>query len=407
MKVKKRNTISYYFGIFILLAMLPQLIGFNGSSIDTVYKLMLLAWLFYKTNNFTKMTKISWFTIAFTIFGIIDTVGIWASNNISLFSEIYILFIGIVLFVILVESSFEEKTIKVAEVVQFYRIYVYFMMFASVYNMIIHFNSLIHITSISVYNAENICSFFDNKNTFGVFLIFAVLASTILRIISREKKWIMFSCIFLLNEMMAMCRTAIVLSIIMIILSFLVDERKRRRNLLIFCGLIFIIFIIINNNIAVRNYIFNNLFGSTKSVEARNAYVESLLPLAKGVHFWFGYGSKGAAELAVQYTGNVYYHNAYLKEIMMGGIIKLGIQIFALAVSVMYGLKCRKIQKNVGNLCLLSTLVYVIYVFAESVILFDAPVVAIMAVMFILSMPILLYNSLKYEKAQRGKDHGV
>ena len=407
MNKKRKGIIPIYFGIFIILAMLPQLFGFNGSIIDSIYKLIIIAWLFIVTTKLKIVGRVSYFTFLFMVFGVVGTIGTVAVNNTNIIEEFYILLIGIILSVILVESALKETTLKVVDIEVFYKIFVYFVLVAAIYNMIIHFNSLLHITSISVYNAENICSFFDNKNTYGVFLIFAVLASTILRVISREKRWLFFSCVFLINEMMAMCRTAIVLSLLMIAISFLVDKRKRHRNIMIFLGLLIFIAIILANNVVINEYVFNNLFGSTESVDARNSYIESLLPLVKGAHFWFGYGNQGAADLAVQYTGNVYYHNAYLKELMMGGVIKFGVQIFAIATSFKYGLKCRKLQKTIGNLCLLSTIIYVIYVFVESVILFDTPVVAIMAVMFIISMPILFYKSLINERVIGGEKDGV
>lgn len=398
MNKKRKKPVPYFFGIFIVLAMLPQIIGFNGSMVDSMYKLLLLAWLFIMTLASKNIGKVSYFTLIFIVVSLINTIGTLAINNISIVSEVYIFLIGIILSIILVESALKENTLRFFDVLVFYKIFVYFMLIAAIYNMIIHFNSLLHITSISVYNSENICSFFDNKNTYGVFLIFAVLASTILNIITREKLWLVSSGIFLVNELMAMCRTAILLSLILIAISFWVDESKKIRNAIVFSLLIITVVATLNTNDFVREYVLNNLFGSTKSLDARNSYIEALLPFARGAHLWFGYGNRGALELAAQYTGNVYYHNAYLKELMMGGIIKLGTQIFVLLTSFKYGLRCRKLKKTIGNLCILSTIIYIIYVFAESVILFDAPVVAIMAVMFIISMPILFYNSLIYER---------
>lgn len=398
MNKKRKKTVPYFFGIFIVLAMLPQIIGFNGSMVDSMYKLLLLAWLFIMTLASKNIGKVSYFTLIFIVVSLINTIGTLAINNISIVSEVYIFLIGIILSIILVESALKENTLRFFDVLVFYKIFVYFMLIAAIYNMIIHFNSLLHITSISVYNSENICSFFDNKNTYGVFLIFAVLASTILNIITREKLWLVSSGIFLVNELMAMCRTAILLSLILIAISFWVDESKKIRNAIVFSLLIITVVATLNTNDFVREYVLNNLFGSTKSIDARNSYIEALLPFARGAHLWFGYGNRGALELAAQYTGNVYYHNAYLKELMMGGIIKLGTQIFVLLTSFKYGFRCRKFKKTIGNLCILSTIIYIIYVFAESVILFDAPVVAIMAVMFIISMPILFYNSLIYER---------
>ena len=400
MYIKRIGTIPKYFGGFIVLAMLPQILGFNGSAIDTVYKLLLVGLLFFKTTNLRNAEKISVFSCVFLFIGFVNTSGAIVVNNISIFRELYTYIVGVLLAIIFVDSVLNEKTLKFSDTLPFYKIIVYFMLIAAIYNLIINFNSLLHITSISIYGAEGNCSFFDNKNTFGVFLIFAVLASTILRILTKEKKWIFFNAVFLINEMMALCRTAIVLSLVMLVISFFADNKNKFKNILTLFVIVIAIIVFVNMNESISNYILN-IFGNTNSMDARDEYIGALLPFAKGIHLWFGYGNEGASEMALAYTGNAYYHNAYLKALMMGGILKLGLQIYAIFFSVKYGLKCRKLQKTIGNLCLLSTIVYIIYVCVESVILFDTPVVAIMAVIFIISMPILFYNSLINERTTR------
>ena len=399
MSEKCHKTTPYYYGLFIVLALLPQILGFNGTIIDDVFKVCLIALLLYKTSALINFRSVGVFTAVFLFVSIVSGLVIVAINEVNIIREGMNLIISILLVIALVEPALKTTCIYRNDILFFYKIYTCFMLMASIYNMIVHYYSLIHITSLSVYNTDNICSFFDNKNTFGVFLIFGVLAATILKVITKQNKWSLLNIIFLFNELMAMCRTAIILSVVMIALSFFVDGKNRIKNVSIFLCILFVALYLTFNNQVAHKFIFGTLFSSTTSIDARNGYIDSLLPLSKGIHFWFGYGNDGAMDLAKQYTGNAYYHNGYLKVLISGGIFKLGLELMAMIFSVNYGRKCRRFDRRIGNLCILSSFVYIIYIFVESVVLFDKPVVAIMSVMFIISMPIMFYNCLLNEKS--------
>ena len=219
-----------------------------------------------------------------------------------------------------------------------------------------------------------------------------------MKIVLQQQRWAVVAVLFVINELMAMCRTAIILSVILIAVAFVVDRKTRFQGIISLILLLGVIIIFVKQNESVNYFFTNTLFGNSKSLDARNDYVTSMLPLARGGQFWFGYGNSNATQLATEYTGNAYYHNTYLKCLISGGIIKLVLQISAIVLSIRYGVKNRFYNKMIGNLCLLSTFIYITYAFVESVVLFDTPVVAIMAVVFIISMPILYYNALVGEK---------
>lgn len=397
MDVKYQKAYPYYYGCFIVLALFPQMFGFNGTVIDDIFKIGLIALLLYKTSALRVIRSVGVFTAAFLFISVVDTLGVVVVNEASILRESMEFIISSLLVIVLVEPALKARNIGRESILLFYKIYTYFMAVASTYNMIVHYSSLIHITSLSVYTADGICSFFDNKNTFGVFLLFGVLSATILRAVTGQIRWSFWSVVFLVNELMAMCRTAIVLSIILISILFFIDYRSKK-NMLAFLSVFLIVLNLIFNDKKINKFVFETLFSSTDSIISRNKYIENLLPFSKGLHFWFGYGNDGAMELAKQYMGNAYYHNGYLKVLMSGGIIKLCLEIMAILFSIYYGEKCRKIDRQVGKLCIISSLTYATYIFVESVVLFDKPVVAIMAAMFIISMPIMFYNCLLNEE---------
>lgn len=391
-----RGSIPYLFGVFVILAMLPQILGFNGTLIDDVFKIVLIGVLILKVSN-SKFSRVTLFTGIYIILSFICTILIIICNDCSITTEVVNLIISILLVYTLIEAPQNTYSTSIDEIMSFYRLYAYFMTVACVYNMIINFNSLIHITSTSLYTSEAVSSFFDNKNTFGAFLMFGVLASSVLKILTKEKRWSLVSVVFLINEIMAMCRTGIVLSVVIIGLSFFADKQHRIKRIILLLILLSVVAMILSVNSKMNTFIFGTLFGSQTSMDARNRYVENLLPLAKGVHLWVGYGTSNALSLAQQYAGNQYYHNGYLKLLMSGGVFKCFQMFIAVAFSINCGFKCLRTDKSVGILCLISTAVFLIYNFAEAVLLFDKTVIAIVAVMFIISMPIL-FNKCIQEK---------
>lgn len=390
--MSKKHKIPSYYAWFIIIALLPQILRFNGSVLDSVFKIFLIGVLSLQLFNKTMIRYANNFTVIYLMLLVISKIMTFCINGDNLGSTLENFVITILLFYLFYVSPIHVNVLSQENVFRFYSIYVYFMIIACLYNMLIHFNSLIHLTSLTVYNTESISSFFDNKNTFGVFLLFAVLAATILKIQTRKLRWSLFILVCIVNELMALCRTAIVISIILLILGMIADVEHRVRNIFLIVVCVSVLMLILGRVSAVNSYITETLFGNTQSLDTRNNYVENMLPLLRGEHLLFGYGDSQAEELALSLTGNQYYHNTYLKLLISGGILRLGLHIAALIISFFYGIKTYIYDKTMGILCIISMAVYIVYSYVESVILFDTPVIAMLATIFVITMPILLYN---------------
>ena len=260
--------------------------------------------------------------------------------------------------------------------------------------MTVNIRQLLNITSISIYGGDATASFFDNKNTFGVFLIFGAISATFLKVIDGRKRWLLLMAVFILNEVMAMCRTAIVLTLIFLMASFIVGDKETLKKR------IFMLAVLLTFAVALyfaagglREFIDNNLFGNTDSLDTREGYVLDMLPLAKGIYLFLGYGDARSTQLALEYTGNRYYHNTYLHLLMMGGIMR----IVLFALTVLYALvnirRLCRLSRKTGYMCLATVASYLIYASVESVILFDTPVIAMLATIFVVAMPRLFLNA--------------
>lgn len=396
MELRKQEKLATYYAIFLIAAVFPQIIKINGSSLDTVWKVVIVLFFLYETCNWYNIRKVSRFTVVYTLTLVGGTICTCINNSIFNLSVYMGLIINILLFMIFYVVAEESNIENIENIFKFYKIYVVFILIASLYNMITHFNVLLHLTSVNVYGGENISAFFDNKNSFGIYLMFGCLGATILQMKTKQKRWLLASIIFIVNELMAMCRTAIVLSIILIILTYILSGNRNILFRVLLIGAIVGCFIFLfNRNEILNNYILNNLFGSTTSLDARNNYIQNMEHLLTGKETIFGYGSSKAGQLAVQYTGNKYFHNTYLKILMQGGLFSMFLLIASIWISILNIVKIIKYNKQIGIFCFVSILVYCIYAYVEAIVLFDTPVISMVATLFTMTMPLLFRRTLE------------
>jgi len=401
----KTQRIPSFYGIFVVVALLPQILNFNGSTFDDIYKIFIIA-LFAAVLFYTAKIKLRKpLTALYLLLTLVSKLCTSISSGYSLARGMFDYVLLVVLFTLLFVFPQEIYLDSRKSIFDFYYVYAMFMLFACVYNMIKHFNSLIHILSITIYNTVRICSFFDNENTFGVYLLFGVIAALAMRVYSKKKRWTALVLVFMVNEYMAMCRTAMVISLAIVIIVLVFTEyRKYRLFIFLTTAVIVVIAVLaygIFRQVSPDSDIFatviDNAFSNTDSLEVRSEYVRNMLPLIRGRAALFGYGDAKAATYALAYTGNQYYHNTYLKILMTGGIFKLLLQLVLIIIAVKNSVSVFKNSKVDGLICFISVITYLIYATVEAVILLDRFVISIVAAIFVLTLPHLFNNFHKLE----------
>ena len=142
------HKIPTYFGMLIVAAMLPQIVGFNGSIFDTVYKLVLIMSMLLLANGQANFFRVSKYFVFYLFAKIMCCCAVIIINDTGVRAELQSVIISMLLLYLLHESVVNVYNIQTEDIETFYRIIVYFMLAASIYNMVVHFNSLIHITSL-------------------------------------------------------------------------------------------------------------------------------------------------------------------------------------------------------------------------------------------------------------------
>lgn len=387
------NSVPKLFALLLMAAIIPQWI--DNDIISTVLKILIIL-LFYILIRYVSITiRLSSFTMVYFPLYVINVLIAYFIYGGGLFPIIQSLVISFVTLRLFYDIPQSIGVITEDDVLRFYKVYSYFILLSCVYNMIVNYSSVFAISTWRIYRGIEIKSFFDNKNTFGVFLMFGVLASSILQVREGSKRWRFIILVLLYNELMAMCRTAIIISLIILIASYFADRKSRVKRIAFISLLSLAVVYVLMSSGFFHNLVFDTLFGNLDSVDSRNALISALLPHLRGSVLFTGVGSQRAGEMAHYYTGNQYIHNTYLAALVTGGIPRLSLLIAAVVVSFIYSRRIAMIDKSCSSICLMSLIAYLVYGFSESVILFESPVVSMTSTIFVISMPMLWFTTIK------------
>lgn len=392
-----KNKLPIYLVWFIIASSMSQIIGISNSIIDTAIKLLILGVFSLVVIRGNDLLNINVFTMLYIILFVGRSIATIIVNQVGIVSGFIEIFTTIIIFYLLFEKPRGTKIITTHSIMEFYKIFVYFMIIACVYNMIVNANTLVNITTVSVYSENGARSFFDNKNTFGFYLLMGSLSTMFLRVHTKDKKWLAVSLLFIVNELMAMCRTAMLLSLVILMMSLILNGKKTGRRLLVALFIIIGGYVIIKMVPVLDRYFFGSVLGDTESLEARELYIQNMLPLAREEHLWVGYGGDLSRTLARVYTGNRYFHNTYLYYLISGGVLQIALFVLSALYVTKNIITTIKRNKVIGVMCLVSLTVYLVYAWIESVAWFNTQVVSMIATVFAVSMPLLWRNATQYE----------
>lgn len=389
----------------IIFALLPQFLG-DSSVLSIITKIGVLLYFTFRIIKISNLRLINKDFLYFVLF-IANTLVPFFVNGGNLFDNFQYIFVAIITYFILYVAPRKVNVASKESINRFFKIFAHFILISCIYNMIINFNSLTHITSLNVYSRNEVKSFFDNKNTFGFFLMYGVFSSAILRVRTRNSKWLFYIGIMILNELMAMSRSAIIVSLFVVLLITLGENANTFKKIIILLMILFGIYVSISSFTGLNSFLTKNLFGNVDSMERRVDFVRIIYPNITGLYRIFGFGISRAKDISVYYTGILYFHNTFFQYFVEGGYIKVFILLYWLLSSLKSGFNVRKYNKQDGNICIVSVFMYTVYSFVESVALFSSPVLSITATIFVVTMPTYLLTAYFCEEGYSHGDYDV
>lgn len=275
------------------------------------------------------------------------------------------------------------------------------------------YNLLLGGFSISkMINANNIytvatCSFFDNKNTFGVFSFFSIIAGIYLLFKDKYKVLIillLFLQVFTLIISFSRSSLLIFVIFISILLILLIANRKKlsyiELTVVKVSGLLFLLLLITVGCMFILNDNFHEFVDRTiirsdfGDAGRSNIWEQGLTLIDLGsVDLLFGIGWSD-----LNSYGNSYLHNIYIELFVVGGIFKLLIYLYLFIYAFVNLRKKKKygLISYIGISCLFS---YIIFGMFESQIIFELGITPFLFMLYIFIMPnSIILNGDDYEK---------
>ena len=214
---------------------------------------------------------------------------------------------------------------ELEDMMWFIKAFTALMLYAVIYQFVVDSQAVLGALNQENVYSDMMSSFFDNKQTFGMFLFVAFIVSFLGLVMSKKKIYIVFSMLFFGMLFVCSSRTSLlacVVFVMMIPVLFLRINRKIAITVLTAIGVaVFAIWIVS----PVRRFVLEVLLDTEATVVARENIWEGAFRAMQGSKILFGYG-EGNVEKAItgidkELIGNA--HNGVIHVFVTGGVIKL------------------------------------------------------------------------------------
>lgn len=353
----------------ILVTIIPVLgIGAKGTTANTMMKALIFAFYLFvmlccSKGNF-KVKSVAGYVMASYL--VSQVVNIFLNKyNVSILNVLIQTAMFYVLLFVLPSVNTTQK-----DIIKAIKLFVLFDFIAIVYNLIINFDRFANLSFLTnVY--YDMYSFFDNKNTYGMFLFVAFALMFYWYYLcdnKKTKRWIItLMCIQLFAIAVSMCRTALLCSLLLLLFNFFKKLTSGKVMATILLALFMAVVFIIPET---REYVLYVLFRVDVDT-FREPIVDASLKIVRE-NLWFGAGQGAWNEILENISDNAYSHNGLLSVLMTGGIVYC---VAYITLIIKYFKTCiliRKTNRNLGNQMIFFLICICVYTFFESVVLCES-----------------------------------
>ena len=384
----KKSIMVYLLCIYMLATNILQilLLESKGDNFDSFVKTVIIISLilfaiiysFKKNINISKNDMLFLLVYSLTIILIFITNDLSNSSILSLIPYIYPI---VLMFVFLVLFGKEELTeINLVTIMKFMTFYVLYM---CIYNFIINYDSIININIVTRSYEMNYASFFNNRNTFAFYLVYGLCCSfSLFNSFNQNKKiYLPIFLFLLLNLILTLSRTGLICVFLFILISVLINSTKKQK-MFYFIALLLLVYSLFSLP-QISSFFEKNLIRSSSGLSGRNeiwSYGSNLLK----DNYLLGLGFNKPIELlSNSYLSTSSFHNTYLTILLYGGILYVIANIFLWLQSITYVLFIKKHNKKIYYIMLGFILIYFVYGFTETQVLFFSSSVSFVSTCFI------------------------
>ena len=405
----KKNNILDIIYIYILILSIFNIFPFLdfNSTLTSILRgasfiLILIYSIFlFKSNRYKLNWKKCIIVAVYIIYQILIVTINNDSHNLSKNVILYMFYPITTVFVFLIIN--EKIKISTNDLLRFNKCMTLYTLFSCLYSLIADYNQFSKILNLKSPYDINITSFFDNRNIFGMLLIFGFISSFICINYDKKKNkkiWIIVMIIISIFLFLTLSRSCILFVFLFIILNFLLNKNlksniEKSKKQIIIMLISFIIVLIVP---FTRNFIFNNVIRLNSGLTNRDIIHKFCIEYILKNNWLIGNGYiKPYVEFS-KYFSFIGFHNTFLTIIICQGIIGLLIYILLIGYSISNSIKLKKHSDRLGNICISIIIGYIVYSFFETRLLFYPEYLDLIVSTYVVLIPFYLLNYYKKEK---------
>ena len=262
------------------------------------------------------------------------------------------------------------------------------MLYAVGFNLIKNPSAIFGVLSNSNVYSNMMSSFFDNKQTFGMFLFMAFIVSIWGFVLESKKRYICAAIVFFVNLFLCLSRTAL-FACLGFVFIIVISIRKSNRQLFgILILSIILALLLIQFNPTLHQFIENVVLDTNATMEARTNIWEDAFKAVYGVKAIWGYGEGNASAAIATVSHSANAHNGIVYVLLTGGIVKLCLYTMVV-IKVLFSIRnIKKYNPTVASMFFAALVSVIIYSMGEALVLLDSSAPCVVASIICVAFPI-------------------
>lgn len=393
------SKVLWIFTLYLVAISLPGLFGIQANSSFFIlfqiacFSVLLVSIALYALKQDKALTlpvtgvRFTWIYVGLLTIACLYAMMLALQNGGSFASMAQFFLPAMLAFIFLI--GFGKTRIGKSEIDKFLVILLALTTASSVYNIIINFQDIVSIASITGSYQVDFKGFFYNRNVFGYMMAAGIACGLYLWTQQRKMIYLIAIAILAVSLFAAMSRGGILFIGIFSLVFFLSQAKSKILGVL--AGLVILIpLLIFSSNQA---FIQNNIIRSDNADTGRSGLREIGMRQFLQGNMIFGNGQKAITDLEER-RGNSSYHNLYIEALATQGLIGLAVVFLGIGYAYNRIKKVKQYYKSLGSFFIAFLVAYVVYIFIEALPLFYATPNSILTTYIIILLPMLISNSL-------------
>lgn len=272
----------------------------------------------------------------------------------------------------------------------FVKAFIALMLYAVAYQIVTDPAAVFGALSNGSAYSDMLSSFFDNKQTFGMFLFVAIIVSCMGMAMTKKKSYLVSAGVFFVMLFLCSSRTSLLACVVFILMMLLLFFRSNKNLALAVSSLVLIFILLILVVPSLNRFVSEVLLDTEDTVNAREIIWDASFRSMRGEKIIFGYGEGNASKaiwgVSSDLIGNT--HNGLIHVYVTGGLLKLVMYALVVILSLRSTVRIYKHNTALASVFLAAVVSLIVFSMGESLVFLDTSSPCVVASIVGVAFPI-------------------